>query len=653
MPSAHRSHRVLWVAALGLLTILFHGCQPSGAELYEDGKRLVAAGRYNDAIAKLTEAAQTGGGLAENPALLNLVGYAYHQIGELEAAEVAYKNAARFEEQKEMRIPELRVNWARLYLDQSEPEPAIALLDEASKYQPESVEIALLLAEGYRKRLVRAENSSEITTLKNDAIHTLRSALDYKPNPEKDRIYHAMSLVYLAAGDLRQALDNAQRALQENTNNDEARWSFAMLSQALLPTVSEGARDQATRQAIERFEDYIEKGDREDRVAEAKTIVDQLRSPVESVDDSPVVGGPTDDGPLVAEGSNGEAEGIEIDVPEEDEPSDETSVSETDEANASDETPTEESDVGIADANGEGDGVDADAPNSEEDPSEFAQEFANEEGQGIEEPATEVADSTIDPDANVDDANDTLPEDPIDDEPASSEVASSSTEPESATEELFPEEPTEVSGGADLAAQEPAETVTPPLPREDSNPASPSWATPDTTTPPPLTPEAKRRAAYAAFRAGAMAQKQGAYARAIEEYNNALAYDAEFYECLFNKGYCAYQQKDYQAAAQSYAAALRLQPQATNTRRNYIVSLLRLNSVQEALRQTKTWLRQDPNNAEAHLIAAKVYVDKFQNTASARHHYESYLALNPTSPDAPEIRAWLNRSYASNSQQNR
>ena len=73
--------------ALALLAGILSGCTPPGPRALLDGERLIQAGKYAEAIARLTVATQL---LPSNAQAWNHLGLAFHKAGQPTSAEKAY-----------------------------------------------------------------------------------------------------------------------------------------------------------------------------------------------------------------------------------------------------------------------------------------------------------------------------------------------------------------------------------------------------------------------------------------------------------------------------------------------------------------------------------------------------------------------------------
>ena len=87
--------------------------------------------------------------------------------------------------------------------------------------------------------------------------------------------------------------------------------------------------------------------------------------------------------------------------------------------------------------------------------------------------------------------------------------------------------------------------------------------------------------------------------------------------------------------------ALVIRPSDAETRRNFASALKVARYPQDAVEQIELFLASKPADTALHLAAAGLYAGELDDTAKARTHYESVLALEPSHPQAAAIRGWL------------
>ncbi len=118
---------VLCLAAAGLLPLA--GCTPAGPRALLKGERLMRAGNYAAAVAKLEEATQL---LPNQPPAWNHLGLAYHGAGRPEEAIRAYQRALALDRN----LAAARYNLGCVYLEATNLPAAIGELTTFTSLQP-------------------------------------------------------------------------------------------------------------------------------------------------------------------------------------------------------------------------------------------------------------------------------------------------------------------------------------------------------------------------------------------------------------------------------------------------------------------------------------------------------------------------------------
>jgi len=62
---------------------------------------------------------------------------------------------------------------------------------------------------------------------------------------------------------------------------------------------------------------------------------------------------------------------------------------------------------------------------------------------------------------------------------------------------------------------------------------------------------------------------------------------------------------------------------------------------EEAEKEYLRALRIDPNDPAAHYNLAILYDDELDRKRRAVMHYRKYIQLNPTAPDADQVKQWI------------
>jgi tetratricopeptide (TPR) repeat protein len=185
-------------------------------------------------------------------------------------------------------------------------------------------------------------------------------------------------------------------------------------------------------------------------------------------------------------------------------------------------------------------------------------------------------------------------------------------------------------------------------------PAPSALKAPKDTAPPPHATSARyayvspakpakgdRKEAQIAFDEGFRAQSANRLADAARAYHRATHLDPAFFQADFNLGLVATEAHDWRAALAAYEQALAIEPDSANARYNFALVLRQANYLTDAVNELQRLLAAHPNEARAHLALANLYAQQLRQPAKARPHYERVLELDPSLPQAAEIRDWL------------
>jgi len=158
----------------------------------------------------------------------------------------------------------------------------------------------------------------------------------------------------------------------------------------------------------------------------------------------------------------------------------------------------------------------------------------------------------------------------------------------------------------------------------------------------PVRPGAgNRRNAEPFFAEGVKAQKAGQLAQAVAAYATATRTDPGYFEAYYNQGLAAYEMADWKQCLAPYEFALALQPDSRDARYNFALALKQASYFLDAAEELLKLLKDNPNEARAHLSLANLYAQQLHNSKLAREHYLKLLELEPRHPQAGEIRYWL------------
>ncbi|MDB4808057.1 tetratricopeptide repeat protein [Verrucomicrobia bacterium] len=161
---------------------------------------------------------------------------------------------------------------------------------------------------------------------------------------------------------------------------------------------------------------------------------------------------------------------------------------------------------------------------------------------------------------------------------------------------------------------------------------------------PALPNSGDRQVAKTYFDDGDSAQKREEWQRAKAAYLEAAKADPAWFDARFELGQAAYYTGDTDLALQSFEHALAIQPNDGPARFNFAMSLVQGNYYAAAARELETFLQIDPDNAQAHFEAGRLYAQKLNDVARAAVHYKRVIGLKPGHPQAVTIRYWLIRN---------
>ncbi len=161
---------------------------------------------------------------------------------------------------------------------------------------------------------------------------------------------------------------------------------------------------------------------------------------------------------------------------------------------------------------------------------------------------------------------------------------------------------------------------------------------------PALPNSGDRQGAKTYFDDGDGAQKREEWQRAKAAYLEAAKADPAWFDARFELGQAAYYTGDTDLALQSFEHALAIDPNDGPARFNFAMSLVQGNYYAAAARELETFLQFDPDNAQAHFEAGRLYAQKLNDVARAAVHYKRVIGLKPGHPQAVTIRYWLIRN---------
>ena len=161
---------------------------------------------------------------------------------------------------------------------------------------------------------------------------------------------------------------------------------------------------------------------------------------------------------------------------------------------------------------------------------------------------------------------------------------------------------------------------------------------------PALPNSGDRQVAKTYFDDGDGAQKREEWQRAKAAYLEAAKADPAWFDARFELGQAAYYTGDTDLALQSFEHALAIEPNDGPARFNFAKSLVQGNYYAAAAHELETFLQLDPDHAQAHFEAGRLYSQKLNDVARAAVHYKRVIGLKPGHSQAVTIRYWLIRN---------
>jgi tetratricopeptide (TPR) repeat protein len=146
------------------------------------------------------------------------------------------------------------------------------------------------------------------------------------------------------------------------------------------------------------------------------------------------------------------------------------------------------------------------------------------------------------------------------------------------------------------------------------------------------------------FNEGVKLHQQRNLTGAIAIYTKAVAADPSFATAQYNLAIAYRDAGQVEKAFTHYEYALLTDPKYTDARYNYALLLQQQGYTDDAAGQFEEILKTTPKDAGVHLSLATIYAHDRTSFAKAREHYEAYLKLQPNSPLARDIRAWLDKN---------
>jgi tetratricopeptide (TPR) repeat protein len=129
--------------------------------------------------------------------------------------------------------------------------------------------------------------------------------------------------------------------------------------------------------------------------------------------------------------------------------------------------------------------------------------------------------------------------------------------------------------------------------------------------------------------------------QSILDYQEAITADPTFYEATLQLGLTAIENRDYEIALEALHRALTLQEDSAEARYAFAWTLQKRGYTEDAVHELDKLLGQHPEDVRAHLLLGNLYSEKLHQPKLAREQYTQALELDPANAQAANIRAWL------------
>jgi tetratricopeptide (TPR) repeat protein len=620
---------LLSLAVAFCAALLLPGCTPPGSRALLEGERLLRAGQYPQAIAKLQLATQL---LPENAQAWNHLGLAHHKSNQANEALRAYQEALR----RDPNLAAVRFNLGCLFLEQHNPQWAVSELTTYTLLQGDSPEGWLKLG------------TAQLRTQQLDAAErSFQSAIRLEPSLAE--AWNGLGVIHTQRRRLKDAFQCFNAALQRQPNYSPALLNLATLYHHHL-------NNRAL--ALQTYRKYLEIDPSAANAMVVRHSVRQLEAELAQAPARPAAdivstppAGPPASAPRTETNLAAVRQAPSLPAPVQ--PASERLPAPA-ESNLVQATPPP---------------IKPEPPPQRE-PAPAPVKPVPESGPlpAAPPPMPEVVQLTEDPPPRI--AQDMTPPPrqevaPI--SPATAPLDQPSPLVRRATVTPTPDKrplqdrmnPVTWFRGRDRPPPAPTpltlpgassqpETVTRPAPALSEQPATPAQPQPIPRYAyrPRLQPaQGDRAKADPFFAQGVQAHRERRLADAVRAYQQAGKLDPAFYEAHYNLGLAAYELKQSGQSLSAYEAALSIKPTSANALYNFALALQMAGYFQDAALELEKLLKNNPSEARAHFLLASLYADNLARPDLARVHYRKVLELEPQHPEALAIRFWLAATY--------
>ena len=150
-----------------------------------------------------------------------------------------------------------------------------------------------------------------------------------------------------------------------------------------------------------------------------------------------------------------------------------------------------------------------------------------------------------------------------------------------------------------------------------------------------------REAAERLFDKAQEAKAQSNYVQASVYFAAAAEADPSWYSAYYHLGMISFQSGDWRRALSAFETALAINPDSSNARYNFALTLQKAKYPKDAAEQLEKLLERDPQDVRAHLLLGNLYAQELNEIRKASRHYQEVLALEPRHSQATAIRYWL------------
>jgi tetratricopeptide (TPR) repeat protein len=571
------------------LAVVLAGCTPAGPRALLDGKRLLDAGQYEQAVERLKVATSL---LNTNAQAWNYLGVAWHRAGRMTNALAAYRKSLDLDRD----LLEARYNLGCLWLEANRPELAKAEFTSYTLRRGHAVE-------GWLKLGTAQLRARELTA----AEKSFREAV--RINQNQPEALNGLGLVQLQRGRAREAVQYFSAALKQQPDYRPALLNLATVSQQYL-------NDRAA--ALQHYREYLALRPRPADWETVSTVVKVLELPQSApprasatnpVAASPVVTTTGVTKPATSAVAQSPAPKTEVPAPTKKveaaplvkaEPQPQIAKP------AAPLIPPATNPAVVAPIAATTAVIQTPPPKTGAPPAQTAVEVV-----------------TLPPEPVIIAAPQTLPA-----------TAAVSRDGEAETNSTIVRE----SAPPDLAAV--ART-------RDEKVGSPGATIPTAsrqryTYVSPAKPVAgNRREAERAFAQGQQAQRANRLAEAAQAYRQATQSDPSYFEAHYNLALVAFAARSFGQSLSAWENALAIQPDSVDARYNLALALKAANYPADAANELKQILAVNANETRAHLVLGNLWAEELDDSTQARAHYLRVLELDPRHPQATAIRYWL------------